>query len=222
MKQVSAGQRRSGKDGPLTCTFATQHLTLPLVSLYFICHFRPGSFEAIQQEAFQTHDHKLANFKCDSFFPRRLTSNSIDVNLRIVNSVDPKAQFAAVHVASYKLCNKVWPCWWTKVTRGGLMSAPEFRTGGGWNQASAWPVYDWDLNSETGCFKHIKESVVEKEGKKDETWRQSKLIHQMCRGREDKAVMGAWDRRCRVGAGFFYGRGGNRNQKRCVFCLMHY
>ena len=94
------------------------------------------------------------------------------------------------------------------------MSAPEFRTGGGWNQASAWPVYDWDLNSETGCCKHIKESVVEKEGKKDETWRQSKLIHQMCRGREDKAVMGAWDRRCRVGAGFFYGRGGNRNQKR--------
>ena len=36
-----------------------------------------------------------------------MTSNSIDVNLRIVNSVDPKAQFAAVHVASYKLCNKV-------------------------------------------------------------------------------------------------------------------
>ena len=74
------------------------------------------------------------------------------------------------------------------------MSAPEFRTGGGWNQiqTSAWPVYDWDLNSETGCCKHIKESVVEKEGKKDETWRQSKLIHQMCRGREDKAVMG-WE-----------------------------
>ena len=69
MKQVSAGQRRSGKDGPLTCTFATQHLTLPLVSQYFICHFRPGSFEAIQQEAFQTHDHKLANIKCDHFFP---------------------------------------------------------------------------------------------------------------------------------------------------------
>ena len=98
MKQVSAGQRRSGKDGPLTCTFATQHLTLPLVSQYFICHFRPGSFEAIQQEAFQTHDHKLANIKCDSFSTRRLTSNTFDVNLRIVNSVDPKAQFAAVHV----------------------------------------------------------------------------------------------------------------------------
>ena len=41
------------------------------------------------------------------FPPQRLTSDSIDVNLRIVNSVDPKAQFAAVHVASYKLCNKV-------------------------------------------------------------------------------------------------------------------
>ena len=77
------------------------------VSILIICHFRPGSFEAIQQEAFQTHDLKLANIKCDSFFPRRLTSNSIDVNLRIVKSVDPKAQFAAVHVASYKLCNKV-------------------------------------------------------------------------------------------------------------------
>ena len=98
-----AKEVRKGWTADMHFCYTASHSTLQ----YFICHFRPGSFEAIQQEAFQTHDHKLANFKCDSFSLQRLTSDSIDVNLRIVNSVDPKAQFAAVHVASYKLCNKV-------------------------------------------------------------------------------------------------------------------